>query len=188
MSNNDNLNENPHFCHAATRNEKHRSFTRKIWTSVEIALEDPKKDKSISKCQIAWRAFKCVIFMTCLAYLLIQAAEFYKHFYTYPTNINIRVVSSPKIKLPAATLCYRNRISADAFCKMYPSLCESPKNAREYCEKHPQFCPENISSLVIPKHGYHSTFSIEVAQVSQQLLFNRSDDLPFTFSIPRYDK
>ncbi|KAF8791702.1 hypothetical protein HNY73_003395 [Argiope bruennichi] len=165
--------------HVATRSEKHRSFSRKILSSVEIAFEDRTKDRSTSKSHIAWKAFKCVVFLTCLAYLLNQSAEFYGHFYTYPTNINIRVESLKKIKLPASTLCYRNRISANEFCEMYPNLCESPKNVKEYCLKHSEFCTENISALMIPKHGYYTTFSREVSQVSQQLLVNRSDDMPF---------
>ncbi|GBM06878.1 hypothetical protein AVEN_269004-1 [Araneus ventricosus] len=37
----------------------------------------------------------------------------------------------------------------------------------------------------IPKHGYHTNFSREVLRVSQQLLFNRSDDVPFTMINPR---
>ncbi|GBN22079.1 hypothetical protein AVEN_266120-1 [Araneus ventricosus] len=65
---------------------------------------------------------------------------------------------------------------------MYPNLCERPKKAEEYCLKHPQFCPKNISALVIPKHGYYTTFSKEVSEVSQQLLINRSKDIVFSTS------
>ncbi|GBL76418.1 hypothetical protein AVEN_134868-1 [Araneus ventricosus] len=36
------------------------------------------------------------------------------------------------------------------------------------------------SYISMPKHGYYTTFSKEVSDVSQQLLFNRSDDLPYT--------
>ncbi|CAL1299200.1 unnamed protein product, partial [Larinioides sclopetarius] len=63
---------------------------------------------------------------------------------------------------------------------MYPDLCERPRNVDDYCRKHPQICPEDISSLVIPKHGYHTNFSNEVSQMSQQLLLNRTDDFPLT--------
>ncbi|GBM96995.1 hypothetical protein AVEN_80531-1 [Araneus ventricosus] len=37
----------------------------------------------------------------------------------------------------------------------------------------------------IPKHGHYTNFSREVSQVSQQLLFNRSDDVPFTMVNPK---
>ncbi|GBM19215.1 hypothetical protein AVEN_142468-1 [Araneus ventricosus] len=184
MNGEDKSNPNEHSQHDATRSEKHLSFTRKVLSSVEIAFNDSSKEKDASRGHVVWKGFKCIVFLTCLAYLIRQSAEFYKHFYTYPTNINIRVEETPEIKLPAVTLCYRNRISADAFCERFPDLCERPKNVDEYCQKHPQFCPQNISSLVIPKHGYYTNFSREVLQVTQQLLFNRSDDVPFTMIDP----
>ncbi|GBN63465.1 hypothetical protein AVEN_102191-1 [Araneus ventricosus] len=180
MNGNDNSNANEH-----SRIEKRRSFARKVLSSVEIAFDDPSEEKNASRGHIFWKGFKCIVFLTCLAYLIGQSAEFYRHYYTYPTNINIRVEETPKIKLPAATFCYRNRISAAAFCESFPDLCERPNNVAEYCQKYPQFCPKNTSSFVIPKHGHYTNYSREVSQVSQQLLFNRSDDVPFTMVNPK---
>ncbi|GBM87542.1 hypothetical protein AVEN_107192-1 [Araneus ventricosus] len=91
-------------------NGKRSSFIRKTLSSAEIVLKDPPKDESTPKVLIAWKAFKCIVFLICLTYLIKQSAEFYWHFRTYPTNSNTRIeVSKDKFKLPAATLCYKNR-------------------------------------------------------------------------------
>ncbi|GBO10810.1 hypothetical protein AVEN_81004-1 [Araneus ventricosus] len=98
---------------AAKRIGKRSSFIRKNLPSAEIVLKDLPKDESPPKVLIAWKAFKCIVFLICLTYLIKQSAEFYWHFRTYPTNSNTRIEhhegSMARLKLPAATLCYKNR-------------------------------------------------------------------------------
>ncbi|GBN86009.1 hypothetical protein AVEN_255318-1 [Araneus ventricosus] len=143
--------------------EKRSSFIRKTLSSAEIESKDPPQDESTPKVLIAWKTFKCIVFLICLTYLIKQSAEFYWHFRTYPTNSNTRIAfpeeSKAKYKFPAATLCYKNRISAAEFCEKYPNLCERPEKADEYCLKHPQFCPKNISDLVIFNSCSFSSFA-----------------------------
>ncbi|GBM93276.1 hypothetical protein AVEN_168042-1 [Araneus ventricosus] len=113
MNGNEEVNTDEHSYQAAKGIGKRSSFIRKTLPSSEIVLKDPPKDKSTPKVLIAWKAFKCLVFLICLTYLIKQSTEFYWHFHTYPTNSNTRIeypeIPIAKIKLPAATLCYKNR-------------------------------------------------------------------------------
>ncbi|GIY30672.1 hypothetical protein CDAR_210051 [Caerostris darwini] len=64
--------------------------------------------KCIFKRGFAWQIIKTAIFVICCAFFFIQSAEFYNHYYTYPTVTNFAVVTHENVTLPAITYCDKN--------------------------------------------------------------------------------
>ncbi|GIY22241.1 uncharacterized protein CDAR_455921 [Caerostris darwini] len=156
--------------------------SQKASVSIQESPEYSWKIRSLSRAESAWRFLKIIVFLICISCLLNQAVEFYKTYYTYPTNVNINVVSKKDIIIPTATFCYKNRIHRSDFCARYPYLCQTPNKLKEFCAKHYHFCDgEDDTDLKIPKLGYYANNSKEVRKIAQQILFNHTTDLPSQF-------
>ncbi|GIY48630.1 hypothetical protein CEXT_259441 [Caerostris extrusa] len=76
--------------------------------------------KCIFKGGFAWQMIKSAIFVICCAFFFIQSAEFYNHYYTYPTITNIAIVAPENVTLPAITYCDKNIVERTRFCDVYP--------------------------------------------------------------------
>ncbi|GIY56360.1 hypothetical protein CDAR_597791 [Caerostris darwini] len=64
--------------------------------------------KCIFKRGFACQMIKTAIFAICCAFFFIQSAEFYNHYYTYPTITNIVIATPENVTLPAITYCNKN--------------------------------------------------------------------------------
>ncbi|GIY65929.1 hypothetical protein CDAR_515121 [Caerostris darwini] len=64
--------------------------------------------KCAFKRDFAWQMIKTAIFVICCAVFFIQSAEFYNHYYTYPTITNIVIATPENATLPAITYCDKN--------------------------------------------------------------------------------
>ncbi|GBN00127.1 hypothetical protein AVEN_275590-1 [Araneus ventricosus] len=115
--------------------------------------------------------------MSCLIY---QSAEFYRHYYTFPTTIDIEVLKDVPFKKPAVTFCYKATIGRSKFCADHPHLCERPENLPEFCRRHSHYCKGDLLSLVIPKFGYFTNYSKETEETARELLIE-SQDVPSAF-------
>ncbi|GIY47997.1 uncharacterized protein CDAR_387471 [Caerostris darwini] len=131
-------------------------------TIVEILFAQTWKSKYLFMGWAFWRVFKCAVFITCFTIFFYQSLGFYSSYYRYPTTINIAVEPATDFKFPAITFCHNNVLRRSKFCLNHTDFCQAPKHLPDFCRKHPHFCSENNSSLVIPKLGYHAEKSKRV--------------------------
>ncbi|GIY39953.1 uncharacterized protein CEXT_561161 [Caerostris extrusa] len=133
--------------------------------------------KNLKQGNLAWKAFKCIIFLTCLACFWHQSLLFYVHYNMFPTTTSFAVVTPDAFKMPAITFCTRNPIQRSKFCADYPYLCDRPINEQEFCSKHPHFCKENPRYLKIPKLLYFTrNLESKIRTITNDLLLNFSED------------
>ncbi|GFT05823.1 uncharacterized protein NPIL_605561 [Nephila pilipes] len=110
--------------------------------------------------RLTWKLFKIIIFIACVACFSWQSANFFQIYFSYPTATSIELTFPEDVKKPAVTLCNNNPVKREKFCSEFPHLCQKPNNLTEFCKRHPYFCTNDVSDLVIPKLGYYASNSI----------------------------
>ncbi|GBM61350.1 hypothetical protein AVEN_150494-1 [Araneus ventricosus] len=89
-----------------TQNTDHES--RKSSIAKEGSAEEETNSRCVIEQTLAWKAFKHILFLICLIFVVIQSVDFYSIYSKYPTNIVQESIVNNDFKLPAVTICFKN--------------------------------------------------------------------------------